>query len=256
MLRVKIVKRLLLKISKILAACFAAILFLILNGCGVDCMFERAPMDAQITSPNKTYEIRLKEQIHFENSFMTCYGDHKVIMNVTKNNQPFVSDEVIDSGDGMDGRFAEVNAFWFAENVLSFSGQPKNYENHSEKPDEIKVINQTDKVIKNLNVEGGGRFVVFDLMPNSEVVLQTSSQTPTGKFQSLSWISCLGRFADGEKLSSAGENFKVGGKNISTTHYSIIIKDSGVEIESADFKKLERNPLPTQTPILKLTSEL
>ncbi len=196
-------------------------------------MFEPAPLDVRIISPNKTYEIQLKEQIEFNSSSMTCYGDHNVKMNVTKGNQPFISDQVIDSGDGMDGRFGKVDAFWLAENVLSFYGQAKPTENH----DEIKIINQTDRLIRDLNVRGGAKFVIFDLLPNSEVVLSTFSQTPIAeKFQSLNWVACFGRLADSGKVSDTGENFRVGGKDISTTHYSIIIKDSGAEIESADFK--------------------
>ena len=229
-------RKLLPEVIKILVICLILITAFIITGCSISCMInEDAPLDARIISPNKTYEIQLKEQVIIEDRFMTCYGDHKVTMSVEKNNQQFISEEVIYSGDGMDQRFGETDGFWLAENVLSFYGETKSTGKHSE----IKVINQTNKEIKDLNITGGGKFIMFDLMPNEEVILLASSQTHAGKFNSLGWISCFGNFADGGKIYNEGVGFEVGGKNTSTTHYSVIIKDSGVEIGSVDVKKVK-----------------
>lgn len=228
---------------KFIAVFLTSIIILSFNGCAATCLFEPAPLDAIVVSPNKIYEVRLKEQIEIKYNFWSCYGDHNVKMTVTKNQQLFIFDEVINDGDSLDGRFGRPKALWLAENVLSFYGQP----NSSEFRDEIKIVNQTEKTIQYLNVGGGGRFIIFEFLPHSEVVLVTNSQTT--KLSSLSWITCFGKFADNEKPFDKGVNFRVGNKDIAVTHYTIYIKDSGIEIESDDFKKLESDSSKELIPL-------
>ena len=232
---------------KIATICLGLTISFSLNGCAITCVFEPAPLDATIVSPNKTYEIRLKEQIELKNNFWSCYGDHNVKMSVAKNLQPFISDEVIYSGDSLDGRFGELNGFWLSENVLSLYGKPNGFGIY----DEIKIINQTEKVVQFIEIGGGGKFIVFDLEPKEQVSLQTNSQTT--KSRGLSWISCRFKFADGEKRFDVGTNFEAGDKDISITHYTISIKDLDAEIESTDFKQYKSGSnkvsIPTQTPV-------
>ena len=212
-------------------------------------MFELAPLDSKISSPNKTYKIELKEQIVLKDSFLSCYGNHSVKMSVEKNQQPLITDEIIYSGDGMDGRFGKPNAFWLSENVLSFYGQPTD----SAKRDEVKVINQTDKTINYLIVNANAKYIIFDLLPHNEFIIPTTSQS-VGK-KSLSWIDCFGKFADNKSFKK-GVNFEVSGQNVSITHYTIKIEDFGVEIESEEFKQLDNQSLPNQTSSKELISEL
>ena len=146
----------------------------------------------------------------------------------------------------MDSRFGKVDGFWVAENVLSFYGQP----NISERRDEISIVNQTEKVIQYLEISGGGKFIIFNLMPKDQIVLQTNSQTT--KNASLSWISCSLKFADSEKRFNTGANFEVGGKDISITRYAILVKDSGAKIESQDFKEYKSSSdisISAQSPV-------
>jgi hypothetical protein len=126
--------------------------------------------------------------------------------------------------------------------------------NVSEIYDEIKVINQTEKAIPYLEIGGGGKFIIFDLQPKEQVILQTRSQTT--KSRSLSWVSCSGKLTNDGKRFNDGANFEVGNKEIPITHYTIIVKEFGVEIESEDFKKLDNRALPNQPSTKEIISEL
>jgi hypothetical protein len=80
---------------KTVAVCFVLLIIFLSNGCAVTCVFEPSPLDVKLTSPNKTYEIQLKEEVEIKDNFWSCYGNHFVKMTVTKNQQSFISDEVI-----------------------------------------------------------------------------------------------------------------------------------------------------------------
>ena len=189
------------------------------------CSFS-SPTELTTSSPNKLYKVHMKEK---EESGT----DYIVKFSVEKQGRMLIEDKIFhrDSGEFI-GTGLKTN--WLSENVLTFG-----WLNSSEQPDEISVVNQTDKVIRYLKVTAGDRFLLLELQPYSKTQLLAYPQTD--KTADISWIGGIGMYDDGQMIPAWGMNFRIRGKYISPARYCVLIKENEVVVQSKDFEGFLHN---------------
>jgi len=181
--------------------------------------FRRSPAELISRSPNKTYRIHLQDRKE---------GDHIVRFDATKGDQTLIQNEIF-FADSHPFIYPELKYLWTAENVLRFGEFDP-----SVKPDEISIMNNTDRVVRYLKIEAQNTYLLLDVEPHSTTRLFPSPQTD--KQSDISWVEGFGKFADGANVASWGMNFHVRGKYISPAHYCVSILDREVVVQSKEFE--------------------
>ena len=196
---------------------------------------EPFPFKITTTSPERNYEVMLKERAELSWWPLDWSGhdNHNVQLTVMKNGKTMIESETIFSGRAFDSRFRQnwPNQAWQSNNVLQFTV-------HDFSPslnrDQVFVTNDTDHALSYFRVDARDMFLLLELGPHSSVRLFATPQTD--KIGDTSWVGCFGRFDDGRVLRYEGKNFIIRGKYVSPAHYSISIRDIGVVIESKEFE--------------------
>jgi len=183
--------------------------------------FDRSPSEIATASPNKTYRVYMQDRA-------TEGFEHIVNFNVTKNEKPIIENEIFYS-DSNRFIYSELKYSWAAENVLRFGELDS-----SVKPDEISIINQTNKIIRYLKVNAGNSFLLLELQPRTTTRLFDRPQT--NKTADISWVGGFGKFDDGRSFSNWGKNFRIKGKYTSPAHYCVLIKDGEIVVQSREFE--------------------
>ncbi len=183
--------------------------------------FHSSPTELTTLSPNRTYGVYMQDR--------EAEGfEHIVHFNVTKAGKPLIENEIFYS-DSSQFIYPELNYSWAAENVLRFGEF-----NSSMKPDEISVINETNKVIRYLKIDAGNSYLLLELQPQTTTRLFGRPQTD--KTADISWVGGFGKFDDGKDFSNWGMNFHIRGKYTSPAHYCVFIRDSEVLVRSKEFE--------------------
>jgi hypothetical protein len=180
-----------------------------------------SPTELITSSPDKVYKVHLMEM---EESGT----DYQVKFSVEKQGRMLIEDKIFHSDSG---KFISsgLKTNWLSNNVLALR-----YLDSSEKPDEISVENQTDKVIRYLKITARDRFLILELQAHSKT--QLSAYPQTDKTADISWIGGVGMYDDGQMLPAWGMNFRIRGKYISPAHYCVLIKENEVLVQSKDFE--------------------
>ncbi|MBV9957281.1 MAG: hypothetical protein JO360_02630 [Acidobacteria bacterium] len=173
-------------------------------------------------SPNKTYKVNMQERV-------TLDVEHVVYFNVVKTERPLIEHEIFYS-DSSQFIYPDLKYSWAAENVLCL-----NDFDSSIKPDEISVINQTDKVIRYLKIDAtSSSFLLLEVQPQTTTRLLARPQTD--RRADISWIGGFGKFDDGSEFANWGRNFQIRGKYSAPAHYCVFIRDGEVVVQSREFE--------------------
>lgn len=188
-------------------------------------------------SPDRTYKVVLKQETGTGKVNPAREAEARIGFNVTKGGTSIVSKELLYSGDSLDMPFETLypQHSWVSESVLRFGEELPGFKAQH---DEIKVHNQTNRSLTYLRVNSGKyeMFLLFELKPNSTVILPTRAQPSVES--DLSWISSVGKFEHGVPLKEEGKNFYIRGKYNGPAHYSILIREDGITILSEEFEAL------------------
>ena len=183
--------------------------------------FHSSPTELSTMSPNKTYKVYMQDR--------EAEGfEHIVHFNVAKAEKPFIENKIFYS-DSSQFIYPELKYSWAAENVLRFGEFDS-----SMKPDEISVINQTNKVIRYLKIDAGNSYLLLEVQPQTTTRLLDHPQTD--QRADISWIGGFGHFDDGSGFSNWGMNFHIRGKYTSLAHYCVFIRDGEVVVQSREFE--------------------
>lgn len=189
-------------------------------------------------SPNKTYKVVLEKGRGTPDVDSTRDDEIVVRFSAAERGTSLVSKELLYSADSLDRPFEILfpNHLWISESALRFG---EDLSRSQVRPDEIKVLNETDQRITYLRINSGKyeMFLLFEINPNTNMTLSTQAQTDT--VSDLSWISGTGRFEDGKILPEEGKNFYIRGKYSGPAHYAIIIRKEGIIIQSEEFEALK-----------------
>ena len=219
----------------------AIIAVVILSTLAVLLIFRFNQPNAEFTtaSPNNTYRVYMKDR-ELENV------NHVVRLNVMKNEKQIIENEVFYSGSSQ-YLGAEPKHTWVAENVLRFGSIDTV---PSSLPDEVSVVNQTDRLVRFLKVTAGNDFLILEVQPQTTTRLFARPQID--KTSSLSWIGGYVKF-DGSDMSQWGRNFTIEGKVTSPAHYCVIIKEEGVVVQSKELDSYEgvESGKIVQEPVMK-----
>jgi hypothetical protein len=170
--------------------------------------------------PKGTYTVKLtgqKERPYF--------FTNEVHFHVFKNEKTFLNDKYLHSGDAFDLSFESgyPNYQWLDENILHFYNE-KNF--IADKPDNLIVVNKTDKVIKYLRIYSQDKFLLFDIQPGSE------TKIPVTNFSSeYLWVDVEGENDEGRNIGNS-VNLSKNKTNYPFTVYIYINNDSLI-IESS-----------------------
>lgn len=197
------------------------------------------PYKRVASSPSRTYEVRLGEEIESETS-----GDpwpYKVFLSVSKHGRLTIDKELIYSNDSWDLRFGDIcpEYTWVSDNILRLGGKHTLPESSC---DVITVRNQTASDITYLMLTGmmrkpGEVFLLLDLQPSSTVKLHAQPQTD--KIADMSGLSCHLQFADGREIPTTVMNFYIHEVYKGPARYCLTIKDNEIIIRSEDFEGIK-----------------
>jgi hypothetical protein len=145
------------------------------------------------TSPNQTYTVELTGD-KGRGGFLI---PSVVRSNILIGGERVVRDRYLHSGDAMDISFelAYPKHAWINENTLRFWGDHRREDNL----DVLLISNNTDKVIRYLQIKTWDLFFVFDLQPQSQVKLLFTHRSE-GKI-----ISVEGKFEDGARVEYSAQ---------------------------------------------------
>jgi hypothetical protein len=190
--------------------------------------FAQESLISTITSPDKTYALRLTGQKSRPKVPLIA---HTVYFDLFRNNEPVELKKVLHSGFWFDASFdtSYPRHSWVSNSIIMFY-QKISKENER---DTLILSNNTDKWIRYVRVQSVDLFLIFDVKPKSQTKLTAYPQTW------LSWLTVEGEFVDGNIISKNGTNFSIDPKLKGPFQYNISINDAGPEIESPQLKKYE-----------------
>jgi hypothetical protein len=163
-----------------------------------------SPVFFETSSPNAVYKVILnghkQRPIWFTSS---------VYYSVLKNDKHFISEKYLHSGDAFDISFElkYKGNNWLDENTLHF------YQQHfsTENADLFKLVNDSDKIIKYIEIWSEDTFLLFDLKPQAKKILPNSIPKGDDKH-----IYVEGEFIDGKHFqdskifdSPVNKNYKI-----------------------------------------------
>ena len=181
--------------------------------------FAESPVWLSTSSPNKTHTVPLTGD-KGRGGFII---ESVVRYNLIKNEQLLLKDRLAHRGDAMDISFelAYPEHAWANENVLRFWRNPDRPQDAG--TDELLITNDTNKVIKYMQIKSQDMFFVFEIQPHSNLKLLFSHQSGG------SWIWCEGEFQDGSRMEY-GANFPE--SKTDTLRYCMAITYDRVIIDS------------------------
>ena len=141
------------------------------------------------TSPNQKYTVELTGDKGRGGFLIPSF----VKSNMLIGGERVAADQYVHSGDAMDISFelAYPNHAWTNENTLQFWSD---YHRREDNLDVLLVSNNTNKVIRYLQIKTWDLFFVFEVQPRSQVKLFFTHRTE-GKT-----ISVAGKFDDGARV--------------------------------------------------------
>jgi len=172
-------------------------------------------------SPNQTYKVDLAGDLTRPISPLIT---HTVTFNLFKKGKLSASSH-LHSGDGFDDSFEDSYSqhVWVSESIIRFGLDASV---SRENADSLVVSNNTDKTIKFLRIDARDMFLLFDMQPHSTVKLSASHQGW------ISWVTCEGEFADGERIAWDGINFFHKDELGKSLQYCVSIRGSAPQIAS------------------------
>lgn len=163
---------------------------------------EGPPISLTLTSPGRTYTIRVDERVDPYKTFYRIEPREfstKVLFTAKKGDRTLAANELFWDYESSNERFSK-NAYheWVGESVLKFGLDHAKW-----KPvaDEVTVSNDSDETIDYLLVRSSETFLVLDLLPKASVRFRAFHQTDLPR------ITCSGAFASGKKIIHFGRTF-------------------------------------------------
>lgn len=178
------------------------------------------------SSPKATYTVNLTGE-----KGRPVFFTNQVNFNVKKNGKTFVLNQPLHSGDSFDSSFesAYPNYNWIDENVMIFYSKKKfNIDDN----DTLIIKNNTDKKIKYTKVYSSeDKFLLFDIQPQSEIKLSTSSSK--GNYPG---IYIMGEFYNEKKFEN-GSGFVINKGLKGPFIYYLNINNEEINIKNPKLEK-------------------
>jgi hypothetical protein len=180
-----------------------------------------------LESPSKVFSVQMNERISND-------GSHDLVLNVTKQRQPFLQDLVYYHGTSLDGSFLRryPQRDWVSESILRFGR-----ETLTDQGDDLIVANESASQVRFLTINDPAEsFLILDLEPGARLSLNIASQTDATA--DISGFSCLATLMDGT-VRKGSANFNVRGRYKGTAHYTVAITSAEVAVRSVEFDKAQ-----------------
>lgn len=194
-----------------------------------DCGGFRLPFST--TSPEGTYKVEFTKR-------KDAFDYYVVVFSVSKNGQPFLVNEPTGSSEGLtDPLFTDEypDHVWLSNCTLRLGVK----ERFAERQDEIRVTNDTRRVLSYVRVDTRDKYLVFDLQPGATITLP--AYDPPVRGVETKYLAVFATFDDGEQLPQKFASFDIRNAGDAPAHFYVSITGEGTTITSRELKPYDRD---------------